>query len=52
MSVISNSFKNNAAEKFAKTVKEEDLGKREVVIAAWKKGFDLAEAMFTESSAD
>jgi hypothetical protein len=49
MSIISSSFKKNAASKFAKSIglKEGDEV-TEKVIEAWAKGFDTAEMMFVE----
>jgi len=47
MSVISNSFKNNAAAKFAKTANADEKTTK-LIVEAWTKGFDLAESMFTE----
>ena len=47
MSIISNSFKNNAALKFAKSVNADEKTTK-VIVDAWTKGFDLAESMFTE----
>lgn len=47
MSIISNSFKKNAAQKLVKSMGvDEKVG--EQITEAWLKGFDLAEAMFTE----
>lgn len=47
MSIISNSFKKNAAQKLVKSMGvDEKTG--EYVTEAWIKGFELAEAMFTE----
>ena len=47
MSVISNSFKKNAAQKLVKSMGvDEKVGQQ--VIEAWIKGFELAESMFTE----
>ena len=48
MSIISNSFKKNAAQKLAKTMGVEDPKVLEIVTEAWTKGFDVAESMFTE----
>lgn len=47
MSIISNSFKKNAAQKLAKSMGVDDKT-TEQIVEAWIKGFDLAEAMFTE----
>ena len=47
MSVISNSFKNNAAQKFAKSAGADEKTTK-LIVDAWVKGFDLAESMFTE----
>lgn len=47
MSLISNSFKRNAAQKLIKSMGvDEKTG--EQITEAWIKGFELAEAMFTE----
>lgn len=47
MSIISNSFKKNAAQKLVKSMGVD--GKTgEQVVEAWIKGFELAESMFTE----
>ena len=47
MSVISNSFKKNAAQKLVKSMGAD--GKTgEQLVEAWIKGFELAESMFTE----
>lgn len=47
MSIISNSFKKNAAQKLVKSMSaDEKTG--EMIVEAWIKGFELAEAMFTE----
>jgi len=47
MSIISNSFKKNAAQKLVKSMGAE--GKTgEQIVEAWIKGFELAESMFTE----
>ena len=48
MSIISNSFKKNAATKLAKSMGIEDAQLTDKIVEAWTKGFDLAEAMFTE----
>lgn len=49
MSIISNSFKRNAAQKLLKSMNvDESTGEK--VIEAWIKGFELAEAMFTEQA--
>lgn len=47
MSIISNSFKKNAAQKLAKSMGA-DGKTSEQVVEAWIKGFNLAESMFTE----
>lgn len=47
MSVISNSFKKIAAQKFAKS-SGADEKTQQLMVDAWTKGFDLAESMFTE----
>ena len=48
MSIISNSFKKNAALKLIKTFSVEDEKTKEKIVDAWIKGFELAESMFTE----
>jgi hypothetical protein len=48
MSVISKSFKRNAASKLVSSMKIVNKDEEERVIEAWTKGFDLAESMFTE----
>ena len=48
MSIISNSFKKNAALKLAKSLGVEDEKVKECVVDAWVKGFEVAESMFTE----
>ena len=47
MSIISNSFKKNAALKLAKSLGIEEKD-QEKFIEAWTKGFEVAESMFTE----
>ena len=47
MSIISNSFKKNAAQKLAKSMGVDEK-MTEKIVEAWVKGFELAEAMFTE----
>ena len=47
MSIISNSFKKNAAQKLVKSMGvDEKVGQQ--ITEAWIKGFELAESMFTE----
>lgn len=48
MSIISNSFKKNAALKLIKTLGVDDEKAKEQIIDAWIKGFEVAESMFTE----
>lgn len=50
MSIISNSFKKNAATKLAKTLGVEDKKVVEQIVEAWTKGFEVAESMFTEQA--
>lgn len=50
MSIISNSFKKNAALKLAKSLNITDKKIEEAVVEAWTKGFDVAESMFTEQN--
>ena len=50
MSIISNSFKVNAATKLAKSLGIENDKDLKLVIDAWAKGFDVAESMFTEQN--
>jgi hypothetical protein len=47
MSIISNSFKKTAANKFLKSLGSVEKTP-EHIVEAWLKGFELAEAMFTE----
>ena len=47
MSVISTSFKKNAAQKVVKSLGIDEKYS-EQMIEAWIKGFELAESMFTE----
>lgn len=49
MSLISNSFKKNAAQKYAKACGADEKA-TQFIIEAWVKGFDLAESMFTEQA--
>lgn len=50
MSIISNSFKRNAALKLAKALGAEGEKEREQIVDAWTKGFEVAESMFTEQA--
>ena len=47
MSIISNSFKTNAAQKLAKSLGADEKTSKQIT-EAWIKGFELAESMFTE----
>ena len=47
MSIISNSFKKNAAQKLVKSMGADEKVSQQI-IDAWIKGFELAESMFTE----
>lgn len=48
MSLISNSFKKNAATRFAKSMNVEDENTIALITEAYQRGFDMAESMFTE----
>ena len=48
MSVISNSFKKNAALKLAKSIGITEEKEVNNFVEAWTKGFEVAESMFTE----
>lgn len=47
MSIISTSFKKNAALRFAKESGADDKTSQ-LIVDAWMRGFNLAESMFTE----
>jgi len=47
MSIISNSFKKNAAQKLVKSMGADEKVSQQIT-EAWIKGFELAESMFTE----
>ena len=50
MSIISNSFKKNAALKLVKILGVDDEKVKEQIVEAWTKGFEVAESMFTEQA--
>lgn len=50
MSIISNSFKKNAALKLVKTMGVDDEKVTNQIVEAWAKGFEVAESMFTEQA--